>query len=70
MSMCAFEGGWGSKYSDLIIIYSQRVNEFNYAIKSTECRESDFTAQRLFAHDSGDLIQFSVSKVSPKNRCE
>lgn len=32
-------GCWGSKYSDLIIIYSQRVNEFNYAIKSTECRE-------------------------------
>lgn len=37
--VCIWGGGWVSKYSDLIIIYSQRVNAFNYAIKSTECRE-------------------------------
>lgn len=61
--------GWGSKCSDLIIIYSQRENEFNYSIKLTECRERErviSTAQRLFVHGSGDLIQFSVSEVSPE----
>ncbi len=41
-SMRAFGGGWGSKCSDLIIIYSQRHNDFNYSIKSTECRAREW----------------------------